>query len=151
MAQSKPEKKIKELTFGLRLNDLEVVHYIDYKLKKDYDESTYPLIEFGTRFSFDINEEKEEIKCLCNIQVKVIETKELMSELTTSCNFSVTPIKSAVKKNEDGAFDINNFILVNIANVTVSTSRGILFERSKNSVIKDVFPIMDVTQLLNKK
>ena len=51
-------------------------------------------------------------------------------------------------KKVENRFDIPNGLLVNIATLSVSTVRGILFEKLKGTIVeKEVYPLIDITTM----
>ena len=137
----------KEEVFNLRIFDIRVVQFSQFDLLKDFDESKIPLVEYQTNFSFKVFEKEGKIGCLTNIKVKVYETDEYFADVKVEIIFEVSPFEVAAKFN-NGKFDISNSLLFNIASVSVSTCRGILYERFKGSIIqKEVYPLADLSGL----
>ena len=84
----------------------------------------------------------------------MIETNEYFAELIVETSFFVSPIKSVVTKAENGNYDVKGVVLYNIGTVSLSTIRGILFEKLKGSDIqKEIFPLADLSKmfLVNNK
>ena len=128
--------KEKEITYNLRILDIKVVRFSQFELLEKFDETKYPLVEYQTNFDFKVIEEEEKIISIITVKIKIIETNEYFAELIVETSFFVSPIGIIVTKTENEKFDVKGIVLYNIASVSLSTIRGILFERLKGSIIQ---------------
>ena len=148
-------KKEKELTYNLRILNIKVVKFSQFELLEIFDETKFPLVEYLTQFEFKVIEKEEKIISTIIIKIKIIETNEYFAELIVETSFFISPIKTLVSKNDNGKYDVKGIVLYQIASVSHSTIRGILFERLKGSVIqKEIYPLADLSKLFlveNKK
>ncbi|ELR68436.1 hypothetical protein C900_00404 [Fulvivirga imtechensis AK7] len=79
--------------------------------------------------------------------MKIKETDEAFAELKVETQFEVNPFdQTIVKESKDtNDYQIPNILMYNVANVSVSTVRGILYEKLKGTVAQDeVFPLIDL-------
>ena len=64
--------------------------------------------------------------------------------------FMINNIESVVK-HEKGSTQIDNNVLVILLNISISTLRGIIFEKTKGTVLqKEFLPIINPKMLLEK-
>lgn len=140
--------KEKEITYNLRILDIKVVRFSQFELLEKFDETKYPLVEYQTNFDFKVIEEEEKIISIITVKIKIIDTNEYFAELIVETSFFVSPIDIIVTKAENGKFDVKGIVLYNIASVSLSTIRGILFERLKGSIIqKELYPLADLSKV----
>lgn len=140
--------KEKEITYNLRILDIKVVRFSQFELLEKFDETKYPLVEYQTNFDFKVIEEEEKIISIITVKIKIIETNEYFAELIVETSFFVSPIGIIVTKTENEKFDVKGIVLYNIASVSLSTIRGILFERLKGSIIqKELYPLADLSKV----
>ncbi len=150
------EKKsiLNEQSFTIRLVGMNVTGFSQNDLKMDYDNSVFPLLEYNTSFGFKVDEEKENVSCILTIKTMIKETKEVLANLSLDVNFEISPFKEVVIKKKETEYDINNFILYNMASITASSARGVLYEKLKGSIPQtEIYPLLDLSQLFpfNKK
>lgn len=132
---------------NLRFTGIKVLGFSQFDLEQDFDKDTYPLFEFKTGIHFRVIADKERVACLVIVTLLIKETEEKFADLKVETQFNVTPFKETVQMNKanSSGFDIPNILLYNIANVSVSTMRGILYEKLKGTFAQDeVFPLLDL-------
>lgn len=143
--------KKEEIVFNIRILDIKVLKFSQFELLQEFDESKFPLVEFQTNFNFKVIENESKINSIITVKIKMIETNEYFAELIVESSFLVTPIDSLITKKEDGNYDVKGVVLFNIASVSVSTIRGILFERLKGSIIqKEIYPLANLAEIFLK-
>ena len=144
--------KKEEIVFNIRILDIKVLKYSQFELSQEFDESKFPLVEFQTNFNFRVIENESKINSIITVKIKMIETNEYFAELIVESSFLVTPIENLITKKEDGNYDVKGVVLFNIASVSVSTIRGILFERLKGSMIqKEIYPLANLAEIFLKE
>jgi hypothetical protein len=140
--------KEKEITYNLRILDIKVVRFSQFELLENFDETRFPLVEYQTNFDFRVIEEEEKIISIITVKIKMIETNEYFAELIVETSFFVSPIGIIVTKTDNEKYDVKGIVLYNIASVSLSTIRGILFERLKGSIIqKELYPLADLSRV----
>ena len=140
--------KQEEITFNLKFKDIKVTKFSQFELLEQIDESRFPLVEFQTQFDFKVIDNEEVIISVVTVKIKVLETNEYFAELIVETSFIVTPLNTIATKTENGAYDVKKIVLYNIASVSLSTIRGILFERLKGSIIqKEIYPLIDLSKV----
>lgn len=140
-----------EIVFNIRILDIKVLKFSQFELLQEFDESKFPLVEFQTSFNFKVIENESKINSIITVKIKMIETNEYFAELIVESSFSVTPIEKLITKKEDETYDVKGIVLYNIASVSVSTIRGILFERLKGSMIqKEIYPLTNLAEIFLK-
>ena len=140
--------KEKEIIYNLRILDIKVVRFSQFELFEKFNSELFPLVEYKTQFYFKVTEEEEKITSVVTVKIKFIETNEYFAELIVETSFFVSPINAIVTKNENGKYDVKGIVLYNIASVSISTIRGILFEKLKGSVIQnEIYPLADLSQM----
>ncbi len=141
-----------EIVFNIRILDIKVLKFSQFELLQEFDESKFPLVEFQTSFNFKVIENESKINSIITVKIKMIETNEYFAELIVESSFSVTPIEKLITKKEDETYDVKGIVLYNIASVSVSTIRGILFERLKGSMIqKEIYPLTNLAEIFLKE
>jgi hypothetical protein len=140
--------KEKEITYNLRILDIKVVRFSQFELFEKFDETKDPLVEYQTNFDFKVIEDEEKIISIITVKIKVIETNEYFAELIVETSFFASPIGIIVTKTDNEKIDVKGIVLYNIASVSLSTIRGILFERLKGSIIqKELYPLADLSKV----
>ncbi len=140
-------KNIQEITLNMRFKDIKVIKFSQFDFEEKLTPSKSPFIEFQTNCQFRVIEEQNLLTCLITVKLVLLETKEDFAELKVECFFEITPFNDVIKKVEN-RFDIPNGLLVNIATLSVSTVRGILFEKLKGTIVeKEVYPLIDITTM----
>ena len=105
-------------------------------------------LEYKTTYNFRLIEEEKSIACLLEVDVNVIESKEELASITVECVFKVSPYDKVVQEKGKGQYDVKDILLINLANITTSTTRGILYERLRGAInTKDIFPLINVPQI----
>lgn len=142
----------KNITLNLRFAEIKVSKYSQYDLKKEFKEDVNPLTEFHSNFQFKILEKEERLSCLVTVLIKIIETKEDFAELQVENTFEVRPFKDVVKLKETGVYDIPDDILHNLVSLSISTVRGILFEKLKGTIVQnEVYPLINPTSFFENE
>ena len=74
------------------------------------------------------------------------------AELIVESSFAVTPLEKLITKIEENKYDVKGIVLYNIASVSISTIRGVLFERLKGSLIhKEIYPLTNLAKIFLKE
>ncbi len=140
----------KEITLNMRFKDIKVLKFSQFDLDKEVISLKEPLVQFQTNFQFRIIDSEELVICLISIKLVLLETKEDFAELKVENIFEIKPINAIIKKDEN-SFNIPNEILANIASLSASTVRGILFEKLKGTIVeREIYPLFDVNSLINE-
>lgn len=141
------------LTFNMRFDEIKIIKYSQFDLEKEFDINAIPLAEFQSNFKFRVIENEEKLACLATVKIVINETKEEFAELRIENFFEINPFKDIFKSNAQDGFEIPDGIIINVASVSASTMRGILFEKLKGTIVqKEIYPLIDMTTLLlNKK
>ena len=62
--------------------------------------------------------------------------------------FGYLIFNDVIKKGEGNNLDIPNGILINIASISASTIRGILFEKLKGTIVQnEIYPLIDINAM----
>ncbi|WP_040497569.1 hypothetical protein [Fulvivirga imtechensis] len=134
-------------TFDLRFAKINILGFSQFDQKNSFNKNAYPLIDFLTNIQFRVIEDVKRISCLITVKMKIKETDEAFAELKVETQFEVNPFdQTIVKESKDtNDYQIPNILMYNVANVSVSTVRGILYEKLKGTVAQDeVFPLIDL-------
>lgn len=144
--------KKNETIFNLRIVDIKVVKFSQFELLEEFDVSRYPLVEYQTNFDFKVVEKDNKIKTIITVKIVMLETKEIFAELIVETSFLVSPIEKIAVKVDETKYDVKSIVLYNIATVSLSTIRGILFEKLKGSVIqKEIYPMVNLADMFLKE
>ncbi|WP_319480983.1 hypothetical protein [uncultured Draconibacterium sp.] len=138
-------KNNKKIT--IRILNIKVQKFNQSEITLDFNREKTPLVEFQTNFSFKYSIETEQIMCITNIKVIIIETKEMFAELDVHTEFAIKSLSDFITM-VDGKEKIDNVLLFNVCSVSVSTIRGILFEKLKGSELQnEIYPLVDLSSL----
>lgn len=136
------------LTYNLRILGIKIIKFAQFELLQEINLKNTPSLEYQTQFEFKVFEIEERIDSIITVKIKVVETEEYYAELIVETSFYVNPIKSIVKKVKNGGHEINNAVIYNISSVSLSTIRGILFEKLKGSAIQqEILPLTDLSKI----
>ena len=134
---------------NIRYANINVSKFSQFELKKEFNKDSKPSINFKTNFKFKVLLEKNLLICITSVNVSIIETGELYSELVVENEFEVKPLSKILKRDEDKYFNIPVEILRTILSFSTSTLRGILFEKSKGTIIQnEIYPLFDPSTIL---
>lgn len=140
----------KEITLNMRFKEIKVIKFSQFDLESEVNSLKEPLVEFQTNFQFRAFEKEDLLACLISVKLVLLATNEDFAELKVESFFEIKPFNEVIKKVED-TYDIPDGILVNIASLSASTVRGILFEKLKGTIVeKEVYPLIDVNSLFNE-
>jgi hypothetical protein len=142
----------KSITFNLRFAEIQVSKYSQFDLIKEFNKSKKPLIEFQSDFQFKVVKNEGKIICIVTVKLIVIETKEDFAELKVENAFNIEPFGEVVKTVDDKNYDIPNPVLHNLVSLSISTVRGILFEKLKGTIAQnEVYPLINAASLFKEK
>jgi hypothetical protein len=140
----------KEITLNMRFKNIKVIKFSQFDLDNEINSIKEPLVEFQTNFQFRVIEKEDLLACLITVKLVLLATKEDFAELKVESFFEIKPFTDVIKKVENN-FDIPDGILVNIASLSASTFRGILFEKLKGTIVeKEVYPLIDINSLFKE-
>lgn len=143
----------KNVKYELRFSKIKVIGFSQFDQDLEFDANVFPLFEFLTNVSFRVIPEHSSIACLITVELRVIETKEKFAELKVETQFEISPFESMVVPNQmdNSKFDIPNLLITSLSSFSISTVRGILFEKLKGTIAQnEIFPLMDLnSQFVN--
>ena len=144
--------KKQELKYNLRILEINLIKFSQFELLEKFEKTTTPLIEFQTQFHFKVNKEESKLNCLTTVNMKMIDTNENFADLIVETIFLITPFEIIAKKTGENQYDINDMVLLNIANVSFSTVRGIIFEKLKGTIAQnEIYPLANLAEVFLKK
>ncbi len=131
----------------VRILDIKITQFSQFNITTNFDVSRSPLVEYQTNLNYRVIENEEKVVCLLDVKIKLIETNEYFAELKSEILFHVTPINNVVRNFNDNQ-EINTQLLHDITSFSISTIRGVLFEKLKGSVIQnEIYPLIDISKL----
>jgi len=141
------------MTLNMRFTDIKVSKYSQYDLQIDFDNEKKPLVQFQSKFQFQVYEDKEKISCLIDVKILILETEEVFAELKVENIFEIKPFNEIIKPNSDkDGFNIPNAILINLVTISISTVRGILFEKLKGTIVQnEIYPLIDPLNVIKNE
>lgn len=148
------QAKEKSVSFGLRISNIKILRYTQSELIKDFDPSADPLISFDTNFSLKVIKDKEQIACLVGVKLIVKETSEEFAEINIEYLFDVKEFNAVIIpiEGKDGQYNILDDLIENIISISTSTTRGILFEKLRGTIVqKDIFPLLNLAHFKESK
>ena len=144
------DKEIKKL--DIRYANINVSKFSQFDLENEFDKEAKPLVNFNSNFQFKVFPDKEIITCIVSVNVSIIKTGESFCDLNVENDFEVKPLAKIVKTEEEGKFDVPTEILRTIVSLSISTVRGILYEKTKGSIIQgEIYPLINPSSLFEKK
>ncbi|QRM89769.1 hypothetical protein FG167_11200 [Lacinutrix sp. WUR7] len=146
------DKENKKLDIDIRYANINVSKFSQFDLKDEFDKEAKPLVNFNSNFQFKVFPDKEMITCIVSVNVSIIETGESFCELNVENEFEIKPLAKIVKIEAEDKHNVPTEILRTIVSLSVSTVRGILYEKSKGSIIQgEVYPLINPMSLFEKK
>ncbi|RCW89788.1 hypothetical protein [Winogradskyella arenosi] len=146
------DKENKKLDIDIRYANINVSKFSQFDLKDEFDKESKPLVNFNSNFQFKVFPDKEMITCIVSVNVSIIETGESFCELNVENEFEIKPLAKIVKIEAEDKHNVPTEILRTIVSLSVSTVRGILYEKSKGSIIQgEVYPLINPMSLFEKK
>ena len=140
------EKEQNKANIDLRFANINVIKFSQFDLRKPFKKDVFPLIEFITKIEFRVLELEKRLSCLITVEMKLIETEEDFAEMKLETQFDVNPF-SAIIKVDSINFQIPNALMQTVASVSISTLRGVLYEKLKGTIAQnDIYPLMNLAQ-----
>jgi hypothetical protein len=109
-------------------------------------------------FSFDVTFEQrvtEELKllfCVLSVNIHSDKTEGIVGGITVSCVFSIDNFSDLIKLNQDGLYDVPLELERIFNNITFSTTRGMMFNIFKGTILGGaILPISDLSTLKRKQ
>ncbi|WP_419212628.1 hypothetical protein ACNR9Q_00530 [Maribacter sp. X9] len=139
--------------YNLRLSKINVLDY-SYNEKhisnKSFDEIIKNLL-IDTKTTVDINEELKVIIIKLKIEFRLKDVLEVFFEILVETTFDLSPFEEIVKRDDAGNIIITDDSITNtLLGLSFSTSRGIVFERLRGSILQGVvLPVIDPKMLLS--
>jgi len=144
-------KKGDAISYNLKYSEIKVNKFVQHDLEQEFDDKAVPLLDFTCAIGFKVFDEDEKFGCRIKIMANIIETGEEFCEISVENIFGIQPFEDVVTKKSEEEFDIPDALVLNVANSSISTTRGILHERLKGTIAqKVVFPLLDESTLLDK-
>jgi hypothetical protein len=139
------------LELNISIKEISEVSYKQSPLPIPQDEIIYGKnLIFGLGFDFSINTEKELFDFNTLIRYLIEGTEEPILELETLIRFHVINLQSVVSNSENGQLDIDDNFLSTLMGVCIGTSRGILSNNTKGTVMsKYPLPLLNPSDILN--
>lgn len=140
----------KNLTFQMKIDGIKVNKFSLNQID-DIDENAIPKTEFLTDFRFGVFPDSEKLSFKILIQILIPELEnEQVAEIDVEVFFKILPFESVVTKLKENKFRIPNSLMYNLATLSISTARGILFEKLKGTPLQNIIlPLVDPAQLFN--
>lgn len=141
------DNKDKKKSFSLRYKNIRVLKYTQFDLIKDFDEKSKTLINYQSNFNFKITSKENIISCFVNIEMIVVETEELFSELKIENVFDIENLSDLVLADNE-KIKVPDALIHTIASLSISSARGVLSEKLKGTFAQnEVYPIVDLASL----
>lgn len=136
----------KKLSFNMRYAGIKTSKFNQHDVNLSPDSLKNPLIEFQTNIQFRVFEKEQHIGCLVNVKMFILETNEEFAELQVENLFDIKPFEDVVLRKGKDKFEVSDTVMVNLASISVSTVRGILYEKLKGTIAQnEVYPLIDVS------
>lgn len=137
-----------KITLEMKFDGIKIINFSQSNL--DFDNDKKNIIEFQTDFQFNVYNDSSKIGCLLNLKVIVPNFEEEFAELKVEFFFIIRPFDKVVLKTDDDKYGIPDALMHNLASISISTARGILFEKLRGSVLQnDIFPLINPADLFN--
>ncbi|QIE58633.1 hypothetical protein G5B37_03375 [Rasiella rasia] len=133
----------------MRFKNIKVLKYSQFDLLEEFDKDVRPLVNFNSNFQFKVEPENNQITCVVMVQISILETGELFSELKVENVIEMTPLAEIIETS-DGSHNVPNGILQLVVSLSISTVRGILSEKVKGTIMQDeIYPLIDPASLIS--
>lgn len=136
----------KRLSFGLRS-----IRELDYRIVNPY--TLFPKrnlsndqFDFNIKieYKWDLEKDLFGIVFKTNIMLKEDIEKNHLLKLDLLYDFKVHNLKDFLKVESKKYFEMNEFLESSLVNIAISTTRGILFEKTKGEIFNQMMiPIVD--------
>ena len=134
---------------NIRYANINVSKYSQFDLKKEFNKDSKPLINFNTNFNFQVKQEKNLLICIISLNLSIIETGESYCDLVIENEFEIKQLSKILIKNKAKEFNVPVEILRTLVSMSSSTMRGILYEKSKGTMIQnEIYPIFDPSKII---
>jgi hypothetical protein len=143
---------VKKMTFEMKFNGIKIINFSQSNLELEYDKNIKPKVEFRTDFSFGVFPDESKLSCLLTIKVLLPEQNEEFAELKVEFSFKIKPFDEIVKVKGDDSYEIPDAVMHNLASISVSSARGILFEKLRGTALQnEIFPLVNPANLFGQK
>lgn len=148
------KEESKKINF--RFAKINTSKFSQFDLEKEFDKTEEPLTNFNSSFQFKVEPTTETVSCKVSVKVSIIETKELFCELIVENDFIVKPLNEIIRGKHDeiegDSYGLPTEVLRTIVSLSISTVRGILYEKLKGTIIQDeIYPIINPSTLFDTK
>lgn len=142
----------KKMSFEMKFDGIKIINFSQSNLELDFDKENKPRIEFHTDFQFGVFPEESKLRCLLTIKVLLPELEEEFAELKAEFSFKIKPFDEIVTDKGDNKFDIPDALMYNLASISISSARGILFEKLRGTALQnEIFPLVNPASLFGQK
>jgi len=146
----KKQKEIKSKNVFF-IKSIEILSFsINSKEKPLPEQLTF---KFNVRLEFKTNDDLNYLYLITHIDIENVDLSIMVGQLSVSCIFQIENISKKIKIKDNHSIDIPTELLEELIEVSVSTTRGVMFSTFKGTFLHNaVLPIMDVKQFvpLNK-
>ncbi len=143
---------VKKMTFEMKFDGIKIINFSQSNLELEYKKDNKPTVEFRTDFAFGVFPEDSKLGCMLTIKVLLPELNEEFAELKVEFRFKVKPFNELVTTKDDDSYEIPDALMHNLASISLSSARGILFEKLRGTALQnEIFPLVNPANLFAKK
>lgn len=140
---------VKKMTFEMKFDGIKIINFSQSNL--EFDKDSKPKVEFRTDFAFGVFPDLSKIGCLLTIKVLLPELNEEFAELKAEFGFKIKPFDKVVTDKGEDAFEIPDALMHNLASISISSARGILFEKLRGTALQnEIFPLVNPANLFGQ-
>ena len=142
---------VKNMTFEMKFDGIKIINFSQSNLELEFDKSNKPKVEFRTDFEFGVNPDKSILVCMLTIKVVLPELNEEFAELRLEFGFKIKPFDEVVTVTGENDYAIPDALMYNLASISLSSARGILFEKLRGTALQnEIFPLFNPANLFGK-
>lgn len=140
------------MTFKMKIDGIKIINFSQSNLELEFNKENKPKIEFQTDFQFAVFPEDSKLGCLLTIKVLLPELKEEFAELKAEFTFKIKPFNEIIIDNGKDKVDIPDALMHNLASISISSARGILYEKLRGTALQnEIFPLVNPVDLFGEK
>ncbi len=143
---------VKKMSFEMKIDGIKIINFSQSNLELEFEKGFKAKVEFRTDFAFGVFPDTSKLSCLLTIKVLLPELNDEFAELKVEFSFKIKPFNEIVINKGENAFEIPDTLMHNLASISLSSARGILFEKLRGTVLQnEIFPLVNPANLFEKK
>lgn len=141
---------VKKMTFEMKIDGIKIINFSQSNL--EFNKENKPKVEFRTDFAFGVFPDDSKLGCLLTIKVLLPDSIEEFAELKVEFSFKIKPFDEVVSIKGEDSYEIPDALMHNLASISLSSARGILFEKLRGTALQnEIYPLVNPANLFEQK